>query len=145
MSLVIKHTFRTSPEQIWKALTDKDSMEVWYFNLSEFKAQTGFEFSFYGQGAKGEPYLHLCKVQDVIENKKLSYSWCYKDIYGKSVVSFDLQQDNEFTTVILTHESLETFPKDNPDFAVESFKQGWTYILGTSLKNYIENTELHER
>ena len=145
MSLIVKQTFNTNPENIWKALTDKDAMKVWYFNLSEFIAQPGFEFSFLGQGAKGEQYLHLCKVQDVIENKKLSYSWCYKDIEGKSVVSFQLQQDNEFTTVILTHEGLETFPKDNPDFAVESFNQGWTYILGTSLKNYIENAALNER
>jgi hypothetical protein len=40
--------------------------------------------------------------------------------------------------VKLTHEGLETFPQNNPDFAKESFMQGWTYILGTSLKKFLE-------
>ena len=46
-------------------------------------------FSFYGKGHKGESYLHLCKIIDVIPEKKLSYSWRYENYPGNSVVTFE--------------------------------------------------------
>ena len=45
------------------------------------------------------------------------------------------------TKLKLTHAGLETFPKHDPNFAKESFVQGWTYITGTSLENYLQNLE----
>jgi hypothetical protein len=38
----------------------------------------------------------------------------------------------------LTHEGLETFPASNTDFAKENFVAGWTHIVGTSLKEFVE-------
>jgi uncharacterized protein YndB with AHSA1/START domain len=52
-------------------------------------------FSFSGHGAKGEKYIHLCKVLEVIENKKISYSWTYKDYQGYSVVTFELFEEGK--------------------------------------------------
>jgi len=42
------------------------------------------------------------------------------------------------TRVKLTHTGLETFPASNADFAKGNFVQGWTHIIGTSLKEYLE-------
>ncbi|MGE0019150.1 MAG: hypothetical protein AB7S72_05750 [Draconibacterium sp.] len=36
------------------------------------------------------------------------------------------------------HTDFETFSTTNTDLKVENFIEGWTYILGTSLKEYIE-------
>jgi uncharacterized protein YndB with AHSA1/START domain len=33
---------------VWKAITDKNEMKHWYFDLEEFKPEVGFEFQFYG-------------------------------------------------------------------------------------------------
>jgi hypothetical protein len=33
---------------------------------------------------------------------------------------------------------LETFQKNNPDFARESFAAGWTELIGTLLKQFVE-------
>ena len=33
---------------VWKAITDKDEMKNWYFDLAEFKAEIGFSFEFSG-------------------------------------------------------------------------------------------------
>jgi hypothetical protein len=38
----------------------------------------------------------------------------------------------------LSHTGFETFPADNPDLKVANFIEGWTHILGTSLKNYLK-------
>lgn len=126
---------------VWKAITDKDEMKKWYFDLEAFTPEPGFEFSFYGEGQKGEKYLHLCKITELVPGKKLTYSWQYEGYEGNSSVCFELFAEGDKTRLKLTHEGLETFPADNPDFAKESFAEGWTFIIGTSLKEYTDTTE----
>jgi hypothetical protein len=46
--------------------------------------------------------------------------------------------DGNKTQLKLTHEGLETFPK-LPSFARKSFMDGWTQIIGSSLKEFVEN------
>lgn len=134
----IERTYPAAVTKVWQAITDKEKMKQWYFNLDEFNAKPGFEFSFPGKGAKGETYIHLCKVLEATENKKLSYSWTYKDYPGYSVVTFELFEEGKNSTrVKLTHTGLETFPA-LPDFAPSSFQAGWTQLIGTSLKNFLE-------
>ena len=36
---------------------------------------------------------------------------------------------------------IESFQTDNPDFAGESFTKGWEYIIGTSLKEFLEKEQ----
>ncbi|MFN2440115.1 MAG: SRPBCC domain-containing protein [Chitinophagaceae bacterium] len=126
--------------KVWKAITEKDEMKQWYFDLEEFKAEPGFQFKFYGTGSKGEKYLHLCEVKEVIKEKKLSYSWRYDNIPGDSLVTFELFEEEGKTRVRLTHTGIESFIIDSPDFAKESFVAGWKEIISSSLKNYIEKT-----
>jgi uncharacterized protein YndB with AHSA1/START domain len=135
---VIERSLNAPIDRVWKAISDKDEMKQWYFDLAAFKPEPGFEFSFYGQGHKGEQYLHLCKILEVIPGKKLSYSWSYKDHPGYSVVTFELFEEGSRTKIRLTHAGLETFPADNADFAKESFMQGWTELIGSSLKKFVE-------
>jgi uncharacterized protein YndB with AHSA1/START domain len=135
---VIERTLNASAERVWKAITDRDQMEKWYFKLAEFKPEVGFEFTFEG-GSKEMTYVHLCKVTKVEPGKLLQYSWRYKDYPGNSFVTMELFPEGNATKLKLTHEGLESFPQDNKDFARESFSKGWTYIIGTSIKNYLEN------
>ena len=136
--LVIERTFNASVEKVWKALTDNEQMKQWYFDIAEFKAEPGFEFSFKGIDHEGVVYIHLCKVREVIPNKKLSYSWSYEGHEGVSFVTWELFDEGDRTRVKLTHEGLDTFPSIQ-SFARQNFEQGWTEILGTSLKNFLEN------
>jgi uncharacterized protein YndB with AHSA1/START domain len=121
-----------------KALTDKGEMKQWYFDLAEFKPEVGFEFKFYGGPDKDRQYLHVCKITDVIPNKKLTYSWKYDGYAGESFVTFELFPEMDKTRLRLTHEGIETFPADVPDFAKKNFEEGWSQIIGTSLKDFLE-------
>jgi uncharacterized protein YndB with AHSA1/START domain len=134
---VIERTLNAPAEKVWKAITDKDQMKQWYFDLAEFKPEVGFEFSFEG-GSEEKIYLHLCKVTEVIPGKKLQYSWRYDQYPGNSFVTFELFEEGDKTRLKLTHEGLETFPTDNKDFARESFSAGWTYIIGKSIVEFFE-------
>ena len=137
--IVIERVYNATIEKVWKAITDRAEMKKWYFDLAEFKAEPGFEFKFIGEGKQGEKFLHLCKVIEVIPKKKLTYSWRYDGYEGNSFVTFELFEEGNKTRVRLTHKGLETFPVTaNNDFAKENFMEGWTYIIGTGLKDYIE-------
>jgi uncharacterized protein YndB with AHSA1/START domain len=136
---VIERTYNAPVDKVWKAIADKDEMKQWYFDLAEFRPEAGFEFQFYGQGKEGEQYLHLCKITEVIKEKKLQYSWRYDGYEGISFVTFELFAEGNSTRVKLTHEGLETFPATaNNAFAKENFAEGWTHIIGVSLAGYIE-------
>jgi uncharacterized protein YndB with AHSA1/START domain len=134
---VIERTYNAPVETVWRAITDKNQMKQWLFDIKEFTPEVGCEFQFYG-GTEERQYLHVCKVVEVIPLKKLKYSWRYDGYEGISFVTFDLFAEQGRTRVRLTHEGLETFPSSNPDFARENFIEGWTSIIGTSLREFVE-------
>ena len=139
--IIIERTYNAPIEKVWQAITDKEKMKQWYFDLAEFKPEVGFEFRFYGKGKDGEDYLHLCKITAVIKERKLQYSWRYEGFEGISYVSFELFAEGSQTRLKLTHEGLETFPVTATNaFAKENFAEGWSYLTGKSLKEFVEMT-----
>jgi len=146
--LTVERTLNAPATIIWSALTELSQIKQWYFDLPEFKPEVGFAFQFSG-GPQEKLYLHLCKITEVIEGKKLSYSWRYDGYPGNSIVTFELfpelSSEGEKTRVKITHAGLETFTKDNPDFAVANFTAGWTHILSISLKEFVEKNSMTER
>jgi len=139
---ITERTFNASASQVWKAITDNNSMKEWYFELAEFRPEPGFEFTFTG-GRDERQYLHICRVTEVIPEKKITYSWRYDGYEGISYVTFELFNENGKTRLKLTHSGLESFPASNPDFAKENFAEGWNGIIGTSLKEYLEKVHHH--
>jgi len=137
---VIERTYNATAEKVWQAITDKNQMKQWYFDLKEFKPEVGFEFQFYG-GTPEKQWLHLCKVTEVIPMKKLTYSWRYDNYEGNSFVTFELFPEENKTRLKLTHSALETFP-DIPELRKENFAKGWTSLIGTSLNEFLEKQEV---
>src|SRR5437588_10526440 len=135
-AVVIERTFNAPVARVWYALSEADEMRVWYFDLKELKPEVGFEFEFTVEH-EGTKYHHLCKITEVIPQKKLAYTWRYEGHEGDSLVTFELFTDGGKTRLKLTHEGLETFPK-LPAFARKNFINGWTEIIGSSLKNFLE-------
>jgi uncharacterized protein YndB with AHSA1/START domain len=138
--LVIERTFNAPAARVWKALTNKDEMKRWYFDLKEFRPEVGFEFQFTAGDKEGVQYVHHCKIQEVIPGKKLVHSWRYEGYEGDSQVTFELFAEGSRTRLKLTHEGLESFPKI-PAFARMNFMEGWTQIIGSSLKEFVETKE----
>src|SRR5688572_24515105 len=135
--IIIERTFNAPASKVWKAITNREDMKKWYFDIAEFKPEVGFEFQFEG-GDENKTYLHLCKVTEVIPGKKLTYSWSYKGYTGKSFVTFEIFEEGDKTRVKLTHRGLETFPKDKPELDRKNFEAGWTEIIGKLLKEFVE-------
>jgi uncharacterized protein YndB with AHSA1/START domain len=137
---VIERVYSAPVERVWKALTDKHAMKQWYFDIAEFKPEVGFEFTFEG-GSEEKCYLHLCKITEVVLNKKLTYSWKYDGYDGNSYVTFELTPEGSGTRLKLTHAGLETFPP-LADFARKNFEFGWTSLIGEMLPKFLEKEEV---
>jgi uncharacterized protein YndB with AHSA1/START domain len=141
--IVVERMLNASSDKVWKAITNKEDMKQWYFDIADFQPEVGNEFSFEG-GNEGRTYTHLCKITELVQGKKLKYSWRYKGYEGISYVTFELFPEGNKTRLKLTHEGLETFPQDLPDFKKENFVEGWTYLIGTSIKNFVEGAPVEE-
>ena len=136
-AVVIERTFNAPVARVWQALTDVEQMREWYFDLKQFKPEIGFEFGFVVDH-EGRVYDHRCRVTEMIPQRKIAYSWRYHGHEGNSLVTIELFPEGQKTRLKLTHDGLETFPQ-TPAFARENFEQGWTAIIGSELKRFVEN------
>jgi uncharacterized protein YndB with AHSA1/START domain len=136
--IIVEELFDAPATKVWNAISDKTEMKQWYFDLAAFNAVKGFQFQFTGGPEDGIQYLHLCEVTEVVPGKKLAYSWRYDGYAGNSFVGFELFEKGNKTLLRLTHEGINTFPKENPDLAITNFVAGWNHIIHTSLKEYLE-------
>ena len=136
--IIIEREFNAPISKVWKAITDRDEMAKWYFDITDFKAETGFKFHFSGGPSPDRQYLHLCEITEVIKERKLSHSWRFDGYPGSSLLTFELSGQDNKTLLKLTHSGLETFPEENPDFAKANFVEGWNEIINVSLKKYLE-------
>jgi uncharacterized protein YndB with AHSA1/START domain len=138
-AITIERIFNAPVARVWKALTEVDQMRQWYFDLREFKPEPGFEFEFVVEH-EGNSYHHLCRVTDVIPEKKIAYTWRYKGEPGNSLVTFELFPEGNQTRLKLTHTGIETFPK-TPTYARKNFETGWNTIINSELREFLEKPE----
>ncbi len=95
-------------EKVWDAITNREQMKEWYFNIPDFelKEHTAFNF-FEGEDKK---LHHHCEIVEIIPQKKLKHSWTYPDYtHDKTLVKWELQPESNGTLVTLTHKGLENF------------------------------------
>lgn len=135
--LVIERTFNAPPERVWRAITDASDMRRWYFDIREFRPEPGFDFRFEVEH-ENQRWIHLCRVTEVIPGRKLAYSWRFDGYAGDSLVTFELFPEGDKTRLRLTHAGLESFGPV-PALARKNFEAGWTQIIGTSLKQFLES------
>jgi uncharacterized protein YndB with AHSA1/START domain len=100
--LVVERTFDAPVALVWKALTDKDDVKQWSFDMPKFAPRVGCEFEFVGGDPKGVKYLHRGKVTAVVSEKKLAYTWRYEGHPGDSLVTFELFPEGKRTKVKVT-------------------------------------------
>jgi uncharacterized protein YndB with AHSA1/START domain len=138
--VIVEEHYAVGADMIWKALTDPREMKQWYFDIPDFKAEKGHQFSFEaGDGKK--MFVHRCEVTEVNPGKKIAYTWRYDFDPANTLVSFELFPEKQGTLVRITHEGLDDFDPGNTDLARENFVKGWTGFLKTNLRNYLEKKQ----
>jgi uncharacterized protein YndB with AHSA1/START domain len=135
-AVIMERILNAPVGRVWAALTEVDQMREWYFDLKEFIPRVGFEFEFVVEH-EGNRYHHLCRITEVIPERKISYTWRYQGDPGNSLVMFELFPDGNKTRLKLTHTGIETFPK-TPAYARKNFETGWNVLIGSELKQFVE-------
>ena len=137
--IIVEYKVNAPVEQVWKALTDKNEMQLWYFDISDFELEVGKIFNFYEPGDE-KKFHHQAEILEIIPNQKLKHTWTYPEFSNeKTTVSWELQSEGEQTLVKLTHDDIDNFKDLGENFSREAFTEGWNGIIGQSLKQYIES------
>ena len=136
--IIVEETFNAAIATVWNAITEIVEMRQWYFeNISSFKPEVGFKTQF-NVISQDRNFLHLWEVTEVEPMTNIAYSWKYDGYPGDSFVVFELTRQNNLTKLRLTHQVMESFPEDIPEFTRESGVAGWTFFIKNSLKEYLE-------
>nr|WP_315033929.1 SRPBCC domain-containing protein [uncultured Chryseobacterium sp.] len=136
--IIVQYKIDAPAEKVWKALTDKDEMKSWYFDIQDFELETGKVFNFFEPGGENK-YHHQGEIMEIIPNQKLKHTWSYPDFSDqKTIVIWELQPEDGGTLIKLIHEEIENFKDLGEGFSRENFTGGWNSIVGQSLKGYLE-------
>jgi len=137
--VVVKQNFEVSTEILWKAITEHHQMIQWFFeDIPKFEAHVGFKTQFLIEN-EGRKFTHLWEITEVMPNQKIVYNWKYDEYEGEGLVFFELVENENGSSLILTNKWIGEFPQDIPEFSRESCLRGWEYFINGRLKEYLSN------
>lgn len=137
--IIIEQKVNAPAEKVWKALTDRSEMKIWYFDIPDFVPETGAVFNFYEPGDE-KKYHHQAEILEIIPEKKLKHTWFYPEFSEqKTTVTWELQPEGEATLIRLIHDNIDNFGDLGENFSQKAFTEGWTQIIEQSLKRYLES------
>jgi uncharacterized protein YndB with AHSA1/START domain len=100
-----------SPEEVFRALTRPEEIDVWMTAKSEVEPFAGGRYSF---GWQGEGPI---RILEIVPNEKLSYTWAHGND-PETVVSWTLEGSGGTTRLLLVHSGFA-------DRETEDFRTGW--------------------
>jgi uncharacterized protein YndB with AHSA1/START domain len=113
------------PEDIYTALTNPVTLQLWTGEPAEMTTEPGSEFSLWDGSISGRNI-------EFDPGKKLVQQWYFGDQEEESIVTIILHPKGEGTSVELTHTNI-------PDDEFEDFADGWnTYYFGALREFYQE-------
>lgn len=137
--IIVEQEFNVPINVLWDAITQLDHMKEWFFdNIPAFEPEVGFQTSFTVH-LEDRTFTHHWRIEKAIPLKKITFHWSYAEYEGEGLVTFELFDEGNKSTLRLTNAGLETFPDEIPEFSRESAENGWDYFIKESLKKYLEN------
>jgi len=112
------------PEEIYRALTNPFTIELWSDSPAVMEAKEGTDFSLWDGDITG-------KNLKLVENKEMVQEWYFEDNPEASIVTIKLHEHKNGTNLELKHVNI-------PDDAYENIKDGWNeYYIG-AIKRFFE-------
>ena len=100
-----------TPEEIYTALTNPLTLELWTGEPAEMSTEPGSEFSLWDGSIVG-------KNIEFEENKRLVQQWYFDGQEAESIVTIKLHPDKNGTSAELRHTNI-------PDSDYEDMTEGW--------------------
>lgn len=113
-----------TPEEVYIALSNPFTIELWSGYPAVMDEKTGTEFSLWEGDIIG-------KNLEMITNKKVVQEWYFGDQPEKSIVTINLFEDKKGTQVELNHTNI-------PDDDFDNIKDGWNEYYFGAIKAFFE-------
>lgn len=117
-------TIPAPPEDVFLALTNPATIQLWSGEEAEMSTEVGSEFSLWEGSITG-------KNLEFIAGKKIVQQWYFGDQEVDSVVTIILHEHQHGTSVELRHIHI-------PDEAYEDIVSGWNEVYFGSLIDFYE-------
>jgi activator of HSP90 ATPase len=125
MKTIKQHYFvNATPEEVFIALTNPFTIELWSGHPARMEAREGTEFSIFDGDIAG-------KNIKITENKQIIQEWYFGDQTEESIVTINLESHKLGTKVLLEHTHV-------PDEEAEEFKKGWDEYYWGAIKEYFK-------
>ena len=113
MRTIRQHYFiKATPEEVFAAITNPFTIELWSGYPAQMEAREGTEFSLFDGDISGRNIK-------ISENRQLVQEWYFGDRNEESVVTIDLKPHQQGTKVSLEHTNV-------PDEDADEFEEGWS-------------------
>lgn len=118
------HFIKATPEEVFTAITNPFTIELWSGYPAQMEAREGTEFSIF----EGEIAGRNIKIS---ENKELVQEWYFGDRQEESIVTISLKPHQSGTKVSLEHTNV-------PDEEAEEFEEGWNVTYWGAIKEFFK-------
>ncbi len=118
------HFIKATPEEVFTAITNPFTIELWSGYPAQMEAREGTEFSIF----EGDIAGRNIKIS---ENKELVQEWYFGDRQEQSIVTISLKQHQSGTKVSLEHTNV-------PDEEAEEFEEGWNVTYWGAIKEFFK-------
>ncbi len=118
------YTIPAPPDEVYMALTNPFTLELWTGEKAEMSTEPGSEFSLWEGSITG---LNLEFVQD----QKIVQQWFFGEQEAASIVTLILHPHKKGTSVELRHTNI-------PDESYEDFASGWDDSYFAALLDFYE-------
>jgi uncharacterized protein YndB with AHSA1/START domain len=123
-SISFEFDLRHSPEKVWRALTDPALLAEWLLPVFDLTFEPGAAFRFKAEPQPGWDGTVDCRILEIEEHRKLSYTWVVGDT--DTVVTFTLVRTASGTRLSLVQSGFQ--PEQKRNFA--GARYGWRMMGG---------------
>jgi uncharacterized protein YndB with AHSA1/START domain len=118
------HFIKATPEEVFTAITNPFTIELWSGYPAQMEAREGTEFSIFEGDISGRNIK-------ISENKELVQEWYFGDRQEESIVTISLKPHQSGTKVSLEHTNV-------PDEEAEEFEEGWNVTYWGAIKEFFK-------
>jgi len=112
------------PEEVFAALTNPATIQLWSGEPAEMSTVPGSEFSLWDGSISGRNI-------EFTEGKKIVQEWFFGDQEAQSIVTIILHQDKKGTSAELRHTNI-------PDEDYSDIVEGWNEIYFGALQDFYQ-------
>jgi len=124
MNIKLKHYIPASTEEVYIALTNPFTIELWTGFPAEMSTEPGSEFSLFEGDIVG-------KNLEFKKNRLIKQHWYFEGEENDSIVTLMLKPEKNNTLIELFHENV-------PEEVFEEMLQGWKTIYFKALKRFFK-------